>query len=102
MRIREIELLTGFIKKRRAATSAIDRWISAAGAADWRNHAEVKQAIPSASFVGRCVIFNAGGNKYRIVTEIDFAAGEIKINEVLTHAEYDKIDFDKKCKKARK
>ncbi|MBO0721501.1 MAG: type II toxin-antitoxin system HigB family toxin [Blastocatellia bacterium] len=102
MKLSGVEALTNFVKKHRASAPAVEHWILFAKAAVWENTADVKRAFSSVSFVGRCVIFNAGGNKYRIITEIDFVGEEIKIREILTHVEYNKIDFNKKCKKARK
>ena len=36
------------------------------------------------------------GNKYRLIVKIVFVANTIKIDGVFTHAEYDKIDFNKR------
>lgn len=51
---------------------------------------ELRQVFPSADSVGNFVVFNIGGNKYRLITYIDWAAQLVFIRAVLTHAEYDK------------
>lgn len=62
-------------------------------AAQWKNHADLKNQFPSADYVknGRYV-FNIGGNNYRVVAVVIFIGGVMNIRFVGTHAEYDKID----------
>jgi mRNA interferase HigB len=40
------------------------------------------------------VIFDIGGNKFRIVPKINYRAGIVFIRFVGTHAEYDKINVN--------
>ena len=50
---------------------------------------EVRQDLPSASFLGKWrTVFNIGGNKYRLVVDIRYDLGRISMRSVLTHAEY--------------
>jgi mRNA interferase HigB len=39
------------------------------------------------------VIFNVGGNKYRVVATIDFTTQILFVQQVLTHEEYDRQEF---------
>ena len=41
---------------------------------------------------GNRVIFNIGGNKYRLVVKVAYKCGKVFVRFVGTHAEYDKID----------
>ena len=44
-------------------------------------------------FVGdNRVIFDLGGNKYRLIVHISFAFGRVLVKFIGTHAEYDRID----------
>jgi mRNA interferase HigB len=61
----------------------------------WRSWADVKAAFGNASLVGNCVVFNIGGNKYRLVTRILYASQKAFILKVMTHKEY----HEDKCKK---
>lgn len=55
----------------------------------WQSWADVKAFFGTASLVGNCVVFNVGGNKYRLVTRILFSSQKVFILRVMTHAEYD-------------
>jgi len=49
----------------------------------------------SVSFVGsNRAVFNIGGNKYRLVVEVQYAAGIVWFKFVGTHAQYDKMDAE--------
>ena len=47
-------------------------------------------AFPSADKVGDFVVFNIGGNKYRLIAAIHFNRGRIYVRHVLTHQDYDR------------
>ena len=50
---------------------------------------ELKRTFPSADYVyHQYTIFNIGGNKYRLISEIDYSAGVVSIKRIWTHAEY--------------
>jgi mRNA-degrading endonuclease HigB of HigAB toxin-antitoxin module len=34
------------------------------------------------------ILFNIGGNKYRLISEIDYSARVISVKRIWTHAEY--------------
>ncbi len=55
----------------------------------WQSWGDVKGSFASASIVGGCVVFNIGGNKYRLITRIRCRAQKVFILKVITHSEYD-------------
>lgn len=61
------------------------------------NLAELRQTFPSADLVGDCIVFNVGGNKYRVIVHLDFEVQTVWIRFVLTHAEYDKDRWKADC-----
>jgi mRNA interferase HigB len=68
-------------------------WFAEVRQAAWRTPAAVKEAHRNASFVGGDrVVFNVGGNKYRLVVAVKYSAQIVFIRFVGTHAEYDEID----------
>jgi mRNA interferase HigB len=51
----------------------------------------VKMVLPSTDYVGhRYTVFNICGNKYRLITEIDYELSIIDLKAFWTHAEYSK------------
>ncbi|MEI9965852.1 MAG: type II toxin-antitoxin system HigB family toxin [Caulobacteraceae bacterium] len=68
-------------------------WFEIVRAAEWRTPNDVRALFNSADFVGdNRVIFDVGGNKYRIVARISYPYKQMLIKFVGTHAEYDSID----------
>lgn len=83
-------------KQRETAKAAMTEWYATASKATWSNFSELKQTFNSADFVaGNKVIFDVGGNKYRIVGLVAFRSKRIFILFVGTHAQYDEIDVNK-------
>jgi mRNA interferase HigB len=60
-----------------------------------RRPQEIKDQYASASICGNNrVVFNVGGNKYRLVVEVQYQAGIVWVKFVGTHAQYDRIDVE--------
>ena len=57
---------------------------------NWDNFSQLRQVFPSADLVKNLTVFNIGGNKYRLITLIDFTYKKVFIRSILTHKEYDK------------
>ena len=72
----------------------IRAWLAVVAMAHWTNPAEIKRQFGSTvDFVGdNRVIFDLGGNKYRLVVHVSFAFGRVLVKFVGTHSEYDRID----------
>ena len=68
-------------------------WYGLVSRARWDGPAEIREMFNSADFVGDSrVIFDIGGNKYRIVAHVAFRFKRVLIKFVGTHKDYDKID----------
>jgi mRNA interferase HigB len=79
--------------RNRAAKTPLEDWYAQARDADWATPAEVKARFGDASVLqGGRVIFDIGGNKYRLVVRINYPYRVVYIRFVGTHAEYDEID----------
>ena len=68
-------------------------WYALAKVASWSDPKEIKAMFASASFLANNrVVFNIGGNKYRLIVKVEYELKAIYIRFVGSHAEYDKID----------
>lgn len=65
--------------------------------AEWRSLNDVRKTYPHADGVTvkdiTYTVFNIGGHKFRLITEIDYQCHLVFIKHVLTHAEYNKGDW---------
>ncbi|AUT03982.1 hypothetical protein CLI64_28385 [Nostoc sp. CENA543] len=68
----------------------LDNWYITASQATWGNLLEIQTVYPQAEAVSNFTVFNIKGNKYRLITSINYERQIIYIKYVLTHAEYDK------------
>jgi mRNA interferase HigB len=75
----------------------LQAWHKVAKSATWGSLVEVRRTYPQADPVGRCTVFNIGGNKYRLIVRIDYEWQTIYVRWVLTHKEYDKDDWRSDC-----
>lgn len=73
-------------------------WINVVRCADWGNLSEIKRTFNSADAYGDCVIFDVGGNKYRIIGKVGYQKHVVFIRFVLTHFEYDEKKWQPDCK----
>ena len=77
----------------KAARSQYQAWLDIVTRANWRNPEDVKASYPKASILKASrVVFNIGGNKFRLVVKINYPYRVVYVRFVGTHAEYDTID----------
>ncbi|MBD2131040.1 type II toxin-antitoxin system HigB family toxin [Sphaerospermopsis sp. FACHB-1094] len=76
------------------AQASIQTWIKLVKLQEWNSFADVKTTVPFApDQVKNFVIFDIGGNKYRLITCINYKKKAIYIRDFLTHAEYSKDNW---------
>ena len=77
------------------ARGPLESWHEEAVKADWTSPQAVKNQYASASIcANNRVVFNVGGNKYRLVVEMQYRAGIAWVKFIGTHAQYDRIDVE--------
>jgi mRNA interferase HigB len=69
---------------------ALRHWYRVSRKANWANLVEVRSDFPHADFVQGYTVFNVAGNRYPLITRIDYRHGLVLVRHVLTHREYDK------------
>jgi mRNA interferase HigB len=63
----------------------------------WHSWGRLKADFSTASVVGNCVVFNVGGNKYRLVTRPLYPSQKVFVLKVMTHVEYDESKWKEEC-----
>jgi mRNA interferase HigB len=82
--------------ERRRHADAFEAWFKLTRKAAWRSFQDAKALFGQTDVArdtesGRtATVFDIGGNKYRIVTLIDYARQTVLVTHVLDHKEYDK------------
>jgi mRNA interferase HigB len=77
------------------AEAPLAAWHRIVRHAAWESWAEVRATFPSADRVGRLIVFNIGGNKYRLIARVEYRLRRLYIRQVLTHDEYNKNEWKK-------
>ena len=96
MRVIALRTIKQFIESKPGYADAREpalAWYQQVLRADWASPADAKRDIGSASILkdGR-VVFNIGGNKYRIVVWINYPYRVVYVRFIGTHGQYDQID----------
>jgi mRNA interferase HigB len=94
VRIFNRSALVDFWTKHPDAEQPLRAWFQEVEKASWQTTADVRNRYASASFLpGDRVVFNIGGNKFRLVVAVKYGPLFcVYIRFLGTHAEYDRID----------
>ncbi len=80
----------------------LSAWEKAIKQTDYKSFNELKRTFPSVDYVcHQYTIFDIGGNKYRLITEIDYTAKVVSVKRVWTHAEYSMKKNDDAMKRGK-
>ncbi len=74
------------------AKGPLEAWYATVSAASWAKWVDVQEVYPAADRVGKRIVFNIKGNRYRLIVGYHFPSGVLYVKWFGTHAEYDKID----------
>jgi mRNA interferase HigB len=74
------------------ALGKLNSWKTIAEDARWKTIMDIKVTFASVSGGVKNIytIFNIGGNDYRLITIIDYETQTVFVEDLLTHADYDK------------
>jgi mRNA interferase HigB len=93
MRIIAVGTLKQFWEREAAAEQPLRAWIAVTKAARWPDPPSIKGTFNTADILkGGRVVFDIGGNKYRLVAWINYAYSVLYVRFIGTHKDYDQID----------
>ncbi len=87
--------LVEFWQNHPEAEVLLGAWFAEARRAQWQKFADVKSSFKSVERVGERLIFNIGGNKFRLIALVDFQRRSVLIRFIGSHKQYDRIDAAK-------
>ncbi|HEY2866004.1 MAG TPA: type II toxin-antitoxin system HigB family toxin [Pyrinomonadaceae bacterium] len=97
MRILSIRALRDFWERENNSEEVLRDLYRKLSRIEPRNLAELKYVFPAVDLVGKCYVFNVGGNKYRVITRIHFNRQMLFIRKVLAHSKYDRDKWKAEC-----
>lgn len=94
MRIITKATLRAFWERHPQAHRPLRSWYEIVARSEWTGPSDVKREFGTAvDFVGdNRIIFDVGGNKYRLVVHVAYPFGRVLIKFVGAHKDYDRID----------
>ena len=76
------------------ARGRLSAWYKEAERVAWKTPADVKERYPSASLLSDDrIVFNIGGNRFRLLVRAAYKLQTVVILKVGTHADYDKWEL---------
>ena len=94
MQIIALRTLRRFWERHPPAQAPIRAWYAMAAAAEWKTPADLKRQFgTTVDFVAdNRIIFDLGGNKYRLVVHVSYRFKRVLVKFIGTHRDYDRID----------
>ena len=77
--------------------AVVTRWLIVMTSADCGSLTGLRKFYPTADQVGKTLIFNVGGNKYRLMCCVSWERRRLFFRALLTHAEYDRVNVEALC-----
>jgi mRNA interferase HigB len=83
-------LVASFAKKHANSRKPLARFLEIVKAAKWDHFIELKETFPTADYTPKTgvVVFDIGGNNYRLTAIVDFEEQLLDIHSVMTHEQY--------------
>ncbi len=96
------KLLVEFCRQHPHSRKPLAAWEQVIQQTDYWSFNELKRTFPSADYVAhRYTIFDIGGNKYRLITEIDYSACVVIVKRIWAHAEYSMKKYEDALKRGK-
>jgi mRNA interferase HigB len=95
MRILSLRRLREFWERHPQAEGPLRTWYAMVEEASWCGPADVKRQFGSVDVLSdNRLVFDVGGNKFRLIVRVAYQHGQVMVKFVGTHAEYDRIDAE--------
>ena len=100
MRVISKKRLQDFCQIQPASRTTLEHWYKVVNGAKWRHFADLRKTFNHADIAVTdkghpAVIFDVGGNKYRIIVAVHYNRNICYVLRVLTHKQYDTNQWKK-------
>ncbi|MDQ2747268.1 MAG: type II toxin-antitoxin system HigB family toxin [Acidobacteriota bacterium] len=97
MRIISKRALREFRKDETAAENPLEDWYRSVRKSDWENFADIWATFRHADVFRDCVIFDVGGDNYRLIAKVRYQKKKVFVRFILSHSEYDNDKWKSDC-----
>ena len=84
-------------KRHPDSVAPVTRWLTVIAGAECGSLMDLRKFYPSADQAGKTLIFNVGGNNYRLLCCVSWELQRLFFRALLTHAEYDRVNVEALC-----
>ena len=93
MIVSNTELLFRFSKDHASTRKSLSTWKKIVEESTWKNKMDVLNSFPDAKMIkNNRARFEIHHNKFRLIAEVFYDKGAVKVRFIGPHSEYDKID----------
>lgn len=92
--------LAAFWLSHPTAKTPLEAWFRLISTSSFDTFLEIKRTFNTADYVSPHIIFDIGGNNFRVISVIHFNRQKVYVREVLTHIEYDRWCKSNRSKKS--
>jgi len=93
MRIIATNTLKSFWEEHSDSEQSLKAWLQEVEHSDWKTPNALKEKYRNSSVLsGKRVVFNVGGNNFRLIVDIEYRLKIVFVVWFGTHAQYDLID----------
>ena len=97
MRVISKRTLREFWTKEPGAKNPLEDWYRSVKKAEWTNFSDVRETFRHADVFRDCIIFDIGGNKYRLIAKARYQKKKVFVHFVFIHSDYDKNAWKSDC-----
>ncbi len=84
-------------KRHPRPVKAVERWHDLIAHATCHHLVDVRSLFPATDQVGTALVFNIGGNDFRLICCVSFERQWLFFRRLVSHSEYDRIKVEDLC-----